>query len=254
MAQPSPSPVRYPAGVSTDFPYGPLANYGMPNPVGYHHFVDDFNWLNPTLTATKTSAGTIASAAGKGGLLLFTTNAGTPLTTDIASIQLPAAAFANLAGKKMFFLTRLKTSSAANSELLAGLIQTTVTPFTVVDGIYFRKPTGAATGLVLSHATASVITSVTIPTSAYTLADDTYIDLGFYVDRAGVIYAFVGSQLVGYLPPAGTGSTNPTRGPSAQLTPAAITAVVLNPTLAIQSGTASSKTMTADFMVAAEER
>ena len=253
MAQPSPVPVRFPSGLSTDFPYGPLANMGQPNPFMYHIEADDFDMLATTYTATKTTAGTIASVAGDGGLLLFTTNATTPLVTDIASLQNPVANFANIAGKKMHFLTRLQTSDVVNSAILAGLIQTTTTPFTVTDGIYFSKPTGSSTNLVLISMIASVATTLVIPTSAYTLTNGTNVDLGFFVDRSGNIMAFVGSLLVGWIAQSGTGTPGPTRGPCASFAPT-ITTAVLAPTLAIQSGSATSKTMTVDFMLASRER
>jgi hypothetical protein len=115
-------------------------------------------------------------------------------------------------------------------------------------------------------AASSTITTFTIPTSAYTLADNTYIDMGFEVNRNQDIVAFVGSQLVGWLPQSGSGSVDPVSGVS--LLPAlgpclinsqgsnALTwpSATLNPTIAVQSGTASSKTMTVDFAMAAKER
>lgn len=252
MAQPSPSPTRYPSGVSTDFPYGPLANYGLPNPFSYHSWVDDFDGvLRTAYTSTVTNAGTIASAAGNGGTMLFTTDA---LATDLASLQISTAGFAFTAGKKAFFLARLKVSSAAGAAFNVGLIQQTTTPFTVADGIYFGKATGSAANLTLTSVVGSAATSVAIPTAAYTLSDNTTIDLAWYLDRNGNVMAFVGAQLVGYLPQSGTGSTNPTRGPCAALTAPTLTAVNLTPTLAVRSGTASAKTMTVDFVLAGVER
>ena len=251
MAVPSQSPSRLPNGLSTDSPFGPLANFGKPHPFSYHSFEDDFNFLNPSLTATKTSTGTIAATPGDGGLLLFTTAATAP---DLCSIQAPVASFARAAadaGKKMFFLARLQVSSAANAAFIAGLIQQTTTPFTVTDGIYFSKATGSAANLVLNSAAGSVITSLVIPTSSYSLTDNTNIDLGFYVDRNGTIYAFVGANLVNVVP--GNVASGQVKGSLGSITPA-ITTAALTPTLSVQAGTASAKTMTADFMMAAKER
>lgn len=250
MSTPSPVPVRFPSGVSTDFPYGPLANMGQPNPFMYHTWEDDFDVLNPGYTATKTSTGTIAVTAGNGGLLLFTTAA---TSADLCSIQLPTADFAFVAGKKNFFLTRLQVSDAVNAGFVAGLIETTTTPGTVTDGVYFYKASGAANNLVLNSMIGSVLTSLTIPTSAYSLTNATNIDLGFYIDRKQNVYAFVGAQLVGYIAQSGSGSTTPVRGACAAFAPS-LTTANLNPTLAVLAGTASAKTMTADFMLASEER
>lgn len=257
MPIPSQVPVRYPNGVSTDPPYGPLANYGLPNPFFYHFFEDDFDSLvSNYYTQTKTGNGTIAHAAGDGGTILFTTNSSTPAATDVCSIQLPAASFSVTLGKKMFGLARFQTNDATNPEITFGLIQTTATPFTVVDGIYINKPAGAANTLALKHAKASTITTSAFPTSAYSLAANTNIDVGFYLDRNGILYGFVGSQLVGWLPqserPAGQ-----VAGPAVAMTTlnaGNITTANLNLTLAIRSGTTASKTMTADFMMVAKER
>lgn len=254
MAVPSQAPARYPNGVSTDQPFGPLANLGVPSPVGYHVWEDDFDFLNPQHVGTKTGNGTIALASGDGGRLLFTTNTGAPVGTDIASLQGAIASFARSAaqaGKKMHFMTRLQLANAVNAAFLVGLIQTTTTPFTVTDGIYFQKATGAANNLQIKSAIGSVITTVAIPPSAYTLANGVDIDLGFYVDRSGTIYAFVGSNLVAVVPsnaPAGQA-----KGPVASFAPA-ITTAALNVTAALQSGAAASTTMNVDFLMAAKER
>lgn len=255
MAVPSQAPARYPNGISTDSPFGPLANFGQPHPFDYHAWADDFDILHGQYTQQHTGNGTIAITPGDGGRLLFTTNSSTPAGTDIASIQGPGAGFtrsAANAGKKMFFMTRLQVSDAVNAAFLCGLIQTTATPFTVTDGIYFSKATGSASNLTLKTTIASVTTTLTIPTGAYTLANATDIDLAFYVDRQGTIYAFVGSNLVNIVP--NNTVAGQVKGAVGNISGASITTAALNMTLAVQSGTASSKTMNADFFMAAKER
>lgn len=247
------TPTRFPSGISTDQKWGPLADYGNHNPFTFHEFEDDFDatlGVAGLYTATKTGNGTIAQAAGEGGLLLFTSNASTPAAGDVASVQLPAASFKFGTNKKMFYLARLKLSSAANNGLLAGLIQTTVTPFTVVDGLYFLKATGSASNLILRSTVGSANTDLTISTSQYTLADDTFFDLGFQYDGRGTVYAYVGASLVGS---PNQPQLSAARGPVGSFVPV-LTTANLNLTMALQSGTASSKTMTADFHMAAKER
>lgn len=247
MPQTSPAPTRYPNGVSTDHPWGPLACLGAPHPFLYHHWHDDFDQLASEYTATKSGAGTIASAAGDGGLILFTTGA---LAADICSVQMPAAGFARAAiqaGKKMFFMARLKLGEVTNTAFIAGLIQKTATPFTVTDGIYFYKATGAANNLVLRHTVGSANEDLVIPTSAYTLAADTFIDLGWYMDRNGEIFAFVSQDFLNK-------PSTEAKGSCESFTPAAITTAALTPTLAVAAITASAKTMTVDFAMAAKER
>lgn len=253
---PSPPPSRFTAGISTDYPYGPLALYGMRNPFFYHEIEDDFD-DNLTLAnrwvKTFVGAGTIAAVAGDGGRVLFSTTAA---LNDLASIQLAVAGFQLVAGFKTFYMTSFQLSNAINAEFIAGLIQTTATPFTVTDGIYFSKLTGAANNLTLKYAIGGVITTVVIPTTAYTLANAIDIDLAIAVDRNGTVYAFVGAQLVGWLPQSGIGGlTPPSRGANAAISPALpLTAVNLNPTLAVRAGTAAIVTMNADFIMAAKER
>lgn len=256
VAVASPPPTRLTAGLSTDFPYGPLALMGVANPFFYHITPDDFDQEISESGYTKTTSGngTIVLTPGDGGRALFTTNSSTPAAADVASIQLPAAGFTFTATKKTFFLCRVQLSDVINAGLIAGLIQTTATPFTVVDGLYFFKASGSATNLVLRSTIASVNTDLVIPVSAYTLVNATDIDLAFFVDRNQNVYAFIGNQLVGYVPQSGAGAlTPPSRGAVASFVPA-LTAVNLNQTLALQSGTASSKTMNGDFILTAKER
>ena len=251
-------PARYTSGLSTDYPWQPLALYGMRNPFLYHEWEDDFDDLEniaSAYTATKTGNGTIAATAGDGGLALFTTNSSAPAATDICSIQLPAAGFKAVSGNKMFYLTRFQIADITNAGVIAGFIQTTTTPFTVVDGIYLLKASGA-TALTLNVTISSATTSVTIPSSIVPLANNTNIDMGFSLDRSGILRAYVGASLVGYVPQSGVGSSTPRRGPQYQFAATAPTlpSANLNPTLAIRSGTTASTTMTADFMLAAKER
>lgn len=253
MAVPSQAPVRFPNGVSTDYPFGLLANLGQPHPFAYHFWEDDFDILHGTYTQTKTGNGTIANTPGDGGRVLFTTNSTTPAATDIASLQLPAASFTYTAGKKMHFMASLQVSDAVNAAFMCGLIQTSATPFTVTDGIYFSKATGSAANLTLNCVSGSAnVGQLVIPTSAYTLANATDIHLGFYIDRNGYVFAFVGSNLINV--PANNYPAGQVKGPAGSVLPTSFTAAVLNPTVAVQSGTATSKTMNVDFVLASKER
>src|SRR6266404_4951170 len=179
MAVPSQKPGRHVSGISVDQVGGPTANMGLPNPAFYHVDFSDFDWdlsVANAWTKTLTGNGTAAHTAGDGGQGLLTTNSSTPLATDIASIQRPAAAFSlpqgTSSGKKAFFVCRLQLADVTNPDFLVGLIQTT-TPFTVTDGLYFLKVSGAANNLILRHSIGSANTDIAIPTNAYTLANAT---------------------------------------------------------------------------------
>lgn len=292
MAGPnSPVPVRTPAGATTDPPYGPLADCGMGNPFFYHQFYDDFDaYFNTGATGiwtqTKSGNGTFTHAAADGGVGQMTTNSSTPVATDFNQIQLPNTSYILTASKKTFFLVRLGLTSATNAAFRVGLLGMT-TPANgpwaasnIQDGIYFDKASGALNNLNLITAVGGTLTTFAIPTSAYTLANSAIasgaltntIDLGFYVDRNQNLKAFVGSQLVGYMPQSGTGAVNsagvsvlPSLGavlaaaisgnvvdPRANIW--APTTALLNLTVAVESGTAASSSMYVDFATAMKER
>ena len=250
-----PTPNRFTSGFTQDAPWQPLGRMGVPNPFFYHQFFDDFNGFDTSqFNSTLTSAGTVANTAANGGALLFTTNATTPLATDIASIQGKAAGFQNVPGKKTFFMTRIRLGNITNPAFVLGLIQTTATPFTVTDGIYFSKATGSTTiNLVSVIGSVATTTPLVFPASFFAAATD--IDLVFEITSGGDVVVSVGNGLVGYVPQSGTGAqTPPTRAPIQRVIGLALTTAVLNPTLAVQSGTAASQTMQSDFMLAAQER
>lgn len=262
MANPSPKPMRIPAGFSTDPAGGVTANMGMPNLAFYHTVFSDFDddlTVSGVWTKTATGNGAVAHTALDGGQALFTTNSSTPLGTDIASIQKPAASFTfpltsnSTQGKKMFFVCRLTAAEYVNTAFEVGLIQTTATPFTVTDGLYFYKASGAANNLILRSMIGSANTDLAIPTNAYALTGAQSIDLGWYINRSGQVFAFVGTQLVGWVLESQGGGLVGQRGPVASFSPT-LTTAVMNPTLAVQSGTTSSKTLNVDFALWAKER
>lgn len=258
MALPrSPTPSRLPGGSTTDQVYGPLGDSGFGNPFFYHQFADDFdNALSASGLYTITAAGgTVAHSAGDGGLALFTTGA---TANQFCEIQLPAASFTLPqgagAGKKLFWLSRLQLSDVVNSVVIAGLLNTSTTPFTTVtDGLYFYKQ-AAGTALYLISTVSSVGTNTPVPASAYTLTNATNIDLAFYVDAYGNVNVFVSPNMVGYVPQSGTGGSVPTRGRCLQIAGLNLTTASLTPTLAVQTTATAAKTMSVDFHCTQKER
>jgi hypothetical protein len=276
MAQiPSQVPQRLTAGSTTDPPYGPWADNGFGNPFFYHQFADDFdNALGATGLYTITAAGgSVVHTPGDGGLALFTTGA---VSTNFAEIQLPAASFTApqgaLAGKKMFYIVRLALSDITNSALIAGMCATTVTPFAAIsDGIWFSKASGT-TQLVINVAAASSVKSFNVATNTYSLVNATNIDLAWYIDKYGNVQYSVGSQLVGWIPQSGTGAATPAGSypslpvqcptgklysgnqPTTVASGYTLPSANLNITLAVQTGAAAAKTLTADFHGVAKER
>lgn len=248
----SSSPTRYTSGFTQDASYQPLGQIGIPDPFFYAVSSDDFLPYiasEYTVTAAGGSVAAVAAtnAATSGGRILFTTGA---TATNFAAIQSPVASFGYTPGKKLAFLTRIQVDDATNADVIAGLIQTTATPGTVTNGIYFRKAS-AGTSIVLNVVSASaVIGTVILPVS---IAAATDIDLGFYVTPNGNIKIFCGSNLIGQKRQNFT-----ILGPNAGILLSALSAAIpltgLNPTLAVTAGTAVARTMTADFILTAQER
>ena len=204
---------------------------------------------------TTAAGGSVAHTAGDGGLALFSTGA---TANEFAEIQVPVADFVlpqgAIAGKKLFYLTRLQLSDVTNSAFIAGLCDVTATPFTAItDGVYFIKPSGATVINIVS-AIGSVLTTTALPAASYNLVAATNIDLGFYIDWYGNLNVFTSPSMVGYVPQSGTGAVTPTRGRVLQVQNLNFSAVNLTPTLALQTNANAIKTMTVDFHCAQKER
>lgn len=248
------NPVRYTSGLTQDAPFQPLGMIGIPDPLFYSGFYDDFMaYVATGYTVTNTGNGTIAAAAGDGGTVLYTTNSSTPAGADLSSLQPVVANLTLDTTKKWAYGCRVKLSSASNNGFLGGLIQKTTTPFTVTDGVAIVKASGG-TGIVVNVVSgSSTQATATIPPGALTPADNTFFDVAFAYDGKADILIYAGTGLFGAKPD----QDRATLGPVARITGVGsltLTAANLVPTLALQSGTASSKTMTADFFYGCKER
>lgn len=243
----SQAPMRIPAGFTQANYNSALGSIGAPDPTFMARFFDDFTQYAATsYTVTATGTGTAARAAGNGGLLSFTTNATTPLATDIVSLQQSVATHALTKGNKLAFTSSFIAADVLNPALILGAIQTTATPFTVTDGIWFSKASGASQ-LTLNHAVGGVTTSALCP---ITLVNNTQATCGFYLNPKGEIEAYVTLNTPGQV----VDQNRINLGPQARIIPPTLTSAVLNPTLAIQSGTASSKVVTFDWVLLTGER
>lgn len=243
------APTRFTSGLTQAASFQPLGNIGITDPFFYASFDDDFLPFNATLYTVTAAGGSVAAsvAGGSGGRILFTTGA---VASDFAAIQLPTAPFVYLAGKKLAYLCKINLGDITNSALIAGLIQTTATPYTVTDGIYFTKAAGS-TNLIVNIVTGSVVIGTVTIFGALTVNVD--IDLGFYLDRGGNLRIFYGHNLEGV-----KRQDTAVAGPNASILfsalTGAITTAALNPTLAVEASTAVAQLMYADFLFAAQER
>lgn len=228
---------------NTRFPYG-VTNVGETNlfadmvqndPTLFHQYFNDFDtYTAGDWVVTETDSGaTQALTAGDGGLLLITNTAA---DNDLVALQKTPAAFTFTAGKKTFFRCRFKVSDATQSDLVFGLQVIDTTPLDVTDGIYFLKADGSTAVSVVCRKNAS--TGSTSASSIATLADDTFITLGFYYDGESKVAYEVNGSVVGSLDASSSYLPDTTCTVS----------------FALQNGEAVAKTMTVDYVYVAKER
>jgi len=226
---------RFPNGVTNVADVDLFADMAQLDATKFHTFFDDFDtYTAGDWTVTETDAGaTQALTAGDGGLLLITNTAA---DNDLVALQKNPAAFSFTAGKKLFFRARFKVSDATQSDLVFGLQVVDTTPLDVTDGVYFLKADGSAAVSVVCRKNAS--TGSTSASSIATLADDTFITLGFAYDGEGKVAYEVNGNVVGSLDAS-----------SAYLPDTTCTV-----SFALQNGEAVAKTMTVDYVFVAKER
>ncbi len=225
MTSPSQTPTRLPAGLSTDQPWGPLANFGQPNPFMYQVMDDDFfgavsgneNWQS----VTSGTGAAVAEVAGDGGQWRLTTSssgAGTAgLLGNLGNFVIPPATYAGVAGlggtnfpsKKLFFLARINITAPASETGWLGLMPSTTTTGTPTDGIVFDF-TNLTTIALNAYSGSTLQWTLPIPAAALTnwYAAAQWVDLGFYMDRLQNVYAFFGFPLIGFVPASAWSGTN----------------------------------------------
>ena len=223
---------RFPNGVTNVGEQSLFAELGQPAATNFHTYFEDFDYYTAgDWTVTETDAGaTQALTDGDGGLLLITNTAA---DNDLVSLQKKGESFRFESGKALFFEARFKVSDATQSDVVIGLQITDTTPLDVTDGVFFIKADGAATVdfRVEKNNTATTASAIA------TMANDTFIRLGFYYDGASAVQYFVNGTY--------TGSSVTTNLPDDE---------DMTVTIAIQNGEAAAKTMTVDYVYVAKER
>ena len=223
---------RFPNGVTNVGEDSLFAQLGQPAATQFNTYFEDFDYYaaaNWTVTETDAAA-TQALADGDGGLLLITNTAA---DNDLVSLQKVGESFRFEAGKALFFEARFKVSDATQSDVVIGLQITDTTPLDVTDGVFFIKADGAAT---VDFRVEKNNTATTASAMA-TMANDTFIRLGFYYDGISAVQYFVNGAIAG--------SSVTTNLPDDE---------DMTITIAIQNGEAVAKTMTVDYVYVAKER
>lgn len=234
----SSKPTRFPNGVTNVQSVSTLGGFGAPDPTKFHVFFDDFdNYTAADWTITTTEAGsssaTEALTDADGGVLLITND---NADNDCDWFQKVGESFKMEAGKKAWFKARFKVSDATQSDFVMGLQVTDTTPLACTDGIWFRKDDGDANVDFICQLDDS--TGKNTATACTTVADDTYISLGWYYDGASTVEAFANDVKVATL------SASATYLPDTELTIS----------FGIQNGEAVAKIMAVDYIFAAKER
>jgi len=224
---------RFPNGVTNVGEDSPFADLTMPAPTKFHTYYEDFDYyVAANWTVTETQAGaTQALTDGDGGLLLITNTAA---DDDLVALQKVGESYRFASGKELFFEARLKVSDATQSDVVIGLQITDTTPLDVSDGVFFIKADGSTSVislLVEKNGTATTTSSVA------TMANDTFISLGFYYDGASSIQYSVNGVV--------KGTSVTTNLPDDE---------DMTVTIALQNGEAVAKTMTVDYVFVAKER
>ena len=223
---------RFPNGVTNVGESSPFADMGQPAATKFHTYFEDFDYYTAgdwTVTETDANA-TQALTDGDGGLLLITNTAA---DNDLVALQKKGESFLFASGKRLFFEARFKVNDATESDVVMGLRITDASPLDVTDGVFFIKADGSTSVslLVEKNNTATTTSSVA------TMADDTFITLGFAYDGASTIEYSVNGAV--------TGTSVTTNLPNDE---------VLTVSFAIQNGAAAAKTMTIDYIFVAKER
>lgn len=226
---------RFPDGFNNVAEGALFEDIKQADPTLFHTYWNDFDtYTAGDWTVTETDSGaTQALTAGDGGLLLITNTAG---IADLVALQKNPASFTFTGGRKLFYETRFKVSDATQSALVMGLQVVDDTPLDVTDGVYFLKADGAVTlsAVCRKNATTGSISDTAIAS----MADDTFITLGFYYDGVGTIYYAANNVVLGTLDASSTYLPDTTCTVS----------------IALQNGEAVAKTLTCDYVFCAKER
>lgn len=287
MTTPSQTPQRSPAGISTDQPWGPLADFGQPNPFMYQTLADDlfsaFAADGPWVTQASGVGSAVAAANGDGGIWLLTNGSTVNLSSGFKGVAnnffLPPAVFAGVGltatlfpVKKVFFLARIAIPVIAGFSFTVGLVPQTYAVGNPTDGVVIQMAAGGATMNLNAYSGAALQWSVPFPAALLAggaqavIANNSWFDIGFMIDRSLNVYGMLGFPLVGWLPAqawTGLNNVNAQPVPKAKVcafqsifngqivNPWTPTGVGLTPTITTFG---SALTAQADFILASKER
>lgn len=192
----------------------------------------DYDASDWTITTTEAGSGAATEAlAGDekyGALVILNDNA----DNDVDSLQMNEENWILESGKQVWLEMRAKVADADESDMFIGLAITDTTPRDASDRIGFALADGSAALKCESVKNTTATTS----TSIATVADDTYLVLGFHWNGVNKVEWFVNRSLV---------ATH-----TANLPDDENLAVTFN----LQNGAASANSLTVDYIYVAQER
>lgn len=156
----------------------------------YNDFLVASDYAAGNWVVSETDAGaTQAIAADElNGALLLTNTAG---EADVLGLQSAEEFFKMSAGKRAWFETKLKVSADSSlHNLTVGFMTTDTTPLATTDSVGFRKVAASSSILALTEDNTTETT-----TAVGTLADATYVTLGFYWDGINKVRFYVDRAL-----------------------------------------------------------
>jgi hypothetical protein len=178
----------------------PLLNHLLDPTIGVL-LIEDFVSYNAAATTgdyilTQATQGTAAISTTEPGVLVLDSNSAT--VTQGANLQRAKSMFIPAAGNDIWFETKIKVDLAANAELFIGLseIDTTIIGTSAnssANHIGWQCVTDDGVLLFTSEKAGTGATA-----AAVTLANDTYVTLGFYYDgTADTVQQYINGSAVG---------------------------------------------------------
>lgn len=251
-------PVRFPSGMSTSAKDYVFGNYPTRTPMRLNEYFNDFNTYGAgdwTVTAVGGGTSALATTSCNGGKLLLSTGGA---NNDIQGNELTTKGFAFTTGSQVWYSINVSLSEVTTAAFMAGL-SNTFAALGPTDGVYFSKPTAAATlnAIIRASSTSTTIALGTmVADTAYTLSfyyDGKptptlyfYTTIGMSTPTAFSVPYFSGGNQVIASASSETGATN-------ALTNIPVAATLLTAGFALKATTAAVKTGTVDYMLASEE-
>ncbi|QDH50445.1 hypothetical protein [Caulobacter phage KcrB] len=225
---------RFPNGVTNVLDNDLFQAMPQPDPTKLYELDDDFfSYHASEWTVTETQAGaTQALGAGVGSWLVLTNSAA---NNDLNMVQRTFALASFAAGKRAWFKARFKVDNANLAALVVGMQNINTAPLTATDGIYFTKAGGTTNlSVICRRNTTTGSTSAVVGT----LADDTFVEVGWYYNGVDRVLFSLNGNVVGSLDGSST------------FLPDANCSVVV----AVANGSAVARTLTADYVYFGFER